>query len=269
MNGQQEAVGKSEEALDHTDTTQSFWEVGNYRKVVRRIDDGAKLTSDLTKMIQERADVEARYIRHLQQWAKKWEDLIHRGPEYGTTENGWKAIVMEAVRVAEVHEGCRKKLEEVARRALEWKPQQYHKTMAGRLKESKRSDESFTKAQKLWAKDLEYNNKAKKAFYNASRELEATNAALAAAEANTTASNAQEQIYKLKERREKIDKEVDKTRQKYQDRLCELFHQKNHFVEDTEREFERSQAFEKQRLLFFRDILVSVKLSLDVTVDDK
>ena len=269
MNGHSGSeAGKLDEAPD-MDTSQSFWEVGNYRKVVRRIDDGAKLTSDLAKMIQERAEVESRYIRHLHHWSKKWEELVHRGPEYGTTEAGWKAVVVEAVRVAEVHEGRRKKLEDVAKNVLEWKSQQYHKTIAGRLRESKRAEESFGKAQKIWAKDLDHNNKAKKAFHNASRELETTNAALAAAETNTTVANIQEQIYKLKERRDKVEKEVDKTRQKYQDRLCELFHQKNHYVEDMEREFERSQAFEKQRLLFFRDILVCIKQALDITVDDR
>ena len=84
-----------EDLLDVQARSDSFWDIGNYKKVVRRIDDGARLCSDLTKMAQERADIEAKYARHLQAWSKKWEDIVSKGPEYGSLETGWKATFKE------------------------------------------------------------------------------------------------------------------------------------------------------------------------------
>ena len=51
--------------------TDSFWDIGNYKRVVKRVDDGAKLCVEYGKMINERAEIEAKYAKRLQEWAKK------------------------------------------------------------------------------------------------------------------------------------------------------------------------------------------------------
>ena len=87
VNGEHGVVTRSEEDLSLiVAKTDSFWDIGNYKRVVKRTDDGARLCSDFIKMVQERADIEAKYVKNLQHWSKKWEDLVSKGPEYGSLE---------------------------------------------------------------------------------------------------------------------------------------------------------------------------------------
>lgn len=261
-------TAKSEEELDFIAHSQSFWDIGNYRKVVKRVDDGARLCSDLIKMSQERAEIEAKYAKHLQQWTKKWEDTIMKGPEYGSLEIGWKAVSLEGTRLAEIHYDCREKLEEVVKRMSDWKHQRYHRTMpSGKLKEVKKAEDGYQKAQKLWAKDLVRNSKAKKAYHQVSRELEALNSVLTSAEMSSEVPP--EQLQKLREKVEKMEREKQRSREKYIERLDELQHQKKHYVEDMKREFDKSQAFELQRQRFTQDCLFSLKKAVDLSDDER
>ena len=52
--------------------------------MVQRIDDGARLTDGLMQCIGERAELEMKYAKGLKTWAKKWEDVSIKGPEYGS-----------------------------------------------------------------------------------------------------------------------------------------------------------------------------------------
>lgn len=259
---------KSEEDLDIVALCQSFWDIGNYRKVVRRVEDGARLCNDLIKMGQERAEIETKYAKQLQQWTKKWEDVIMKGPEYGTLETGWKAVSLEGSRLAEIHIDCKEKLEEVVRQMTEWRHRHYHRTMpSGKLKETKKADDGFQKAQKLWAKDLARNNKAKKSYHQVSRELEALNSALTTAEMSSEVTA--EQLQKLREKVEKLEREKQRSREKYIERLDELQHQKKHYIEDMKREFDKTQTFELQRQRFTQECLFSLKKAVDLSKSER
>lgn len=39
----------------------NFWEINNYKKTVKRMDDGARLCEDFMKMVSERAEIESSY----------------------------------------------------------------------------------------------------------------------------------------------------------------------------------------------------------------
>ena len=45
--------------------TGSFWLEGNYKKIVKKIDDGAKLCDELSAMMAERAEIESLYAKKL------------------------------------------------------------------------------------------------------------------------------------------------------------------------------------------------------------
>lgn len=262
------SLAKSEEELDLVAQTQSFWDIGNYRKVVRRIDDGAKLCSELMKMIQERSYIESKYVKHLRQWSKKWEEYANKGPEYGTLENGWKSLTLEASRQADIHDEISKKVKDIAKRVVEWRSQHYHKAISGQWKETKRADDGFNKAQKPWSKNLSRCNKAKKAYHNTSKELDAITLSLSNAETNYTESTL-EQIQKLREKKEKTEKEKEKNLEKYKDRLTDVVHDKNRYLEDMQREFDKCQVFEKTRIEFFKEVLMSMKTMIDMSKDDR
>ena len=214
-----------EDILDVTAKTDSFWDIGNYKKVVKRIDDGARLCSDMVKMAQERAEIEAKYARHLQAWAKKWEDIISKGPEYGTLESGWKAMFTKASRMAEVHsEMCKKINDDIIESIQSWKNDNFHKSLMA-LKETKKAEDHFAKAQKPWEKRLDKSNRCRKSYHQAGRDLDALEAALHEAETNDSISP--EQCAKVRDKTEKAQREVDKALQKYKEKLGDVQHYKS------------------------------------------
>ena len=57
----------------------SFWELENYKRTVKRVEDGARLCDELIKLIHSRAEIEKKYSSELRTWAKTWNDKIDKG----------------------------------------------------------------------------------------------------------------------------------------------------------------------------------------------
>ena len=222
-------LAKSEEDLLHLEAkSDSFWDIGNYQKVVKRIENGARLCGDFVKMAQERADIEAKYSRGLQQWSKKWEELVSKGPEYGSMEVGWKASLKEANQVADIHaKVCSKIQHDIINGIQIWKGNHFHKSLRG-LKETKKAEESFTQAQKPWLKRLQKSNRSRKSYHKAAYDLEILQGKLRLAE--TSSEISPEQCAKTREKCEQAETTFDKALDKYKLRLGELQHYQSRFV---------------------------------------
>ena len=220
---------KSEEDLTQMEPkTDSFWDIGNYKRVVKRMDDGAKLCSEFVKMAQERAEIEAKYVKGLQQWARRWEDSISKGPEYGSLEVGWKAVLKEATRMSETYVDIHRKiLNDIIESVNAWKSQNYHRSML-HFKECKKVEDGFFKSQKPWAKKLGKSNRARKAYHHAAKELEMQTNSLQLAENNPDYS--MEQCGKVREKRDRAQKDMDKVLAKYKERLSDLQHYQSRLV---------------------------------------
>lgn len=54
-------------------------QVGNYKRAVKRFDDGHRLCNDLMGCLQERAKIEKSYGDQLTTWSKRWRQLIEKG----------------------------------------------------------------------------------------------------------------------------------------------------------------------------------------------
>lgn len=254
----------SDENLQYSAASDSFWDVGNFKRTVKRIDDGAKLCDEFMKLVTERAEIEAKYAFKLKAWAKKWEECIRSGQEYGSMEAAMRGTVSEAESRAEIHMLCRDKLiEDVHESIKKWKVENYHKGIF-QWKETKEAEEGFTKAQKPWAKRLGKVERAKKSYHVASRNTEQAQR-LENEVSNDTDLKSAEKHKKLQDATEKAKREMEKCKEKYELRLDEITSYNSQYERDMIQEFEKCQENEDKRLVFFRDTLVQYHKCLDIS----
>ncbi|KAL3058225.1 protein kinase C and casein kinase substrate in neurons protein 1 [Trematomus bernacchii] len=259
--------GAYDESASQEETTDSFWEVGNYKRTVKRIDDGHRLCNDLMNCIQERAKIEKGYAQQLTEWSKRWRQLVDKGPQYGTVERAWFGMMTEAEKVSELHQEVKNSLiNEDFEKVKNWQKDLYHKQMMGGFKETKEADEGFKKAQKPWAKKLKELEAAKKSYHMACKEekLASTREANSKGEASVAA----DQQKKLSEKLEKCKQDSQKAKEKYEKALDELSKCTPQYMENMELVFDQSQQFEEKRLSFLREVLLDVKRHLNLTEDE-
>uniref|UniRef100_A0A8C3A3L6 Protein kinase C and casein kinase substrate in neurons 1b n=1 Tax=Cyclopterus lumpus TaxID=8103 RepID=A0A8C3A3L6_CYCLU len=243
-----------------------LWKVGNYKRTVKRIDDGHRLCNDLMNCIQERAKIEKAYSQQLTEWSKRWRQLVDKGPQYGTVERAWMGVMTEAEKVSELHQEVKNNLtNEDFEKVKNWQKDLYHKQMMGGFKETKETDEGFKKAQKPWAKKLKELEAAKKSYHMACKEekLASTREANTKGEASVTA----DQQKKLHEKVDKCKQDSQKAKEKYEKALDELSKCTPQYMENMEQVFDQCQQFEEKRLSFLREVLLDVKRHLNLTED--
>merc|ERR1712156_785642 len=228
-------------------------------------EDGNKLCNELSLLIQERADIEKAYAKQLKSWAAKWNNIIEKGPEYGTTEAAYKAILVESDRRCDLHVRVKEDLNfKVINQLKQWQKENYHKSMM-QLKEKKDMDDQFKKVQKPWAKLLAKVNKAKGDYHSACKaEKTAINQ-----ERNATGDSTMspDQMKKLQDRVSKCKDEVNKCREKYQVALQDINNYNAKYMEEMTNVFEECQRKEAQRLQEFKDILFGVQRCLNISED--
>lgn len=243
----------------------SFWEPGNYKRTTKRIEDGNKLCGDLMSLVGERAEIERNYSKQLKAWATKWNNIIEKGPEYGTMEAAWKAVLVESDRRCDLHNRVRDDLQMKANNELKnWQKENYHKSLM-QIKEKKEMDDAFKKAQKPWAKFLHKVNKSKSDYHNACKsEKSAINMER---NASGDSSVSEDHMKKLRDRVSKTKDAVSRCRDSYENALHDLNNYNAKYMEDMTDVFERCQRMEAQRLQRFKEILFAVQKCLNISED--
>ncbi|KAG8007592.1 Protein kinase C and casein kinase substrate in neurons protein 1, partial [Nibea albiflora] len=125
--------------------------VGNYKRTVKRIDDGHRLCNDLMSCIQERAKIEKAYAQQLTEWSKRWRQLVDKGPQYGTVERAWMAVMTEAEKVSDLHQEVKNNLINVDFEKLEAAKKTFH--MACKEEKLASSREANSKGEAAMAAD--------------------------------------------------------------------------------------------------------------------
>uniref|UniRef100_A0A8C6WJQ1 Protein kinase C and casein kinase substrate in neurons 1b n=1 Tax=Neogobius melanostomus TaxID=47308 RepID=A0A8C6WJQ1_9GOBI len=239
--------------------------VGNYKRTVKRIDDGHRLCNDLMNCIQERAKIEKAYAQQLTEWSKRWRQLVEKGPQYGTVERAWFGVMAEAEKVSELHQEVKNNLlNDDFEKVKNWQKDSYHKQMIGGFKETKEAEEGFRKAQKPWAKKLKELETAKKSYHMACKEEKL--ASMREANSKGEASVAVDHQKKLQEKVEKCKQDSQKVSlRSYEKALDELNKCTPQYMENMEQMFGQCQQFEEKRLAFIREVLLDVKRHLNLT----
>ncbi|XP_040163008.1 protein kinase C and casein kinase II substrate protein 3 isoform X1 [Anopheles arabiensis] len=243
----------------------SFWELNNYKRTTKRIEDGYKLCTELQTLIQERAEIEKAYAKNLKAWSKKWGELIEKGPEYGTTEAAWKGMLTEAERLSDLHLKIKANLcTDVTLQIKEWQKDNYHKSMM-QIKERKEMEDQFKRAQKPWAKLLASAEKAKADYHAACKmEKSATNQER---NASSDSSMSNDQLKKMQERVQKLKDDVAKSRDRYEQTLSEIKEYNPVYIESMTNVFRKCQEMEETRLCFFKNVLFSIHKCLNISED--
>lgn len=80
---------------------------------------------------------------------------VSSGPQYGSLERAWVAIMTEADKVSELHQDVKNNLlNEDLEKVKNWQKDAYHKQIMGGFRETKEAEDGFRKAQKPWAKKM-------------------------------------------------------------------------------------------------------------------
>uniref|UniRef100_A0A8C4WU53 Protein kinase C and casein kinase substrate in neurons 3 n=1 Tax=Eptatretus burgeri TaxID=7764 RepID=A0A8C4WU53_EPTBU len=247
-------------------TSESFWEVGNYKHTVRRVDDGHRLCSDMINCLHERGRLEKAYAQQLQEWAKKWKPNIEKGPQYGTIAKAWIALLSEAESRADLHAEVRSLLlRSDEERVRAWQRDSFHRAIMGTFKESRDVEEAFRKAQKPWAKRLKEVETSKKAYHTTCKEERLAENREGTARADS--AMAADQLKKFTDKLDKCRQDTLKARERYERALQDLNTLTPKYMEDMEAVFDTCQAVELKRLSFFREVLLSVRHHLDLSVN--
>ncbi|XP_041833597.1 protein kinase C and casein kinase substrate in neurons protein 2 isoform X1 [Melanotaenia boesemani] len=249
-------------------SSDSFWEIGNYKRTVKRVDDGNRLCNELMSCLHERARIEKAYAQQLTEWGKRWRQLIEKGPQYGSLERSWAALCTEAEKVSDLHMEVKSALMgEDYEKLKNWQKDAYHKQMIGGFKETKEAEDGFRKAQKPWAKKLKEVDVMKKSYHSACKEEKL--AVSREANSKLESNNNPEAQKKLQEKVEKCQQEVQKTKERYEKSLDELDKLNSQYMENMEQVFEQWQQFEDKRICFFKELLLEVKQHLDLSANPR
>lgn len=231
-------------------TSDSFWEISQYKRTVRRCEDGYKLCNDLVQMISDRADIEKAYAKSLKSWSKKWHEYLLKGSEYGTMKATWVSALNEADKIAEIHHTTHNVLnEELNNDIKSWQKANYMKSIVNQLKLAKEYEEEFKKAQKPWSKKYTLVDKTKKEYHSACKSFQS-----AKVQHNNSLSDnsiSPDQKKKLEDKVEKYKKEVEITKNKYKQALDDINSCNSRYIEDMTTVYKKCDQFEKDRLEFF------------------
>lgn len=261
LNVMSKSKGKSR--FDATPSGESFWDLGNYKYVLKRCDNGNKLSGDLADMITERGKLEEAYAKSLRQWAKKWSDYLeNESCEYGTTKDAWHGFLEAAGnRTAEVHsDACKSLVNSPVFKVKEWTKKKYEKHYIN-YKQTKEFEQEFEAAEKSW---LELNEKLKKCrrdYYDAHRTV--LQCDKTAKEARVNPKVSQDQRDKLDEKTKRAREDVERSRARYKDTLTEMDIYKPEHMRKMLDVFARTQTFEQERMLFVKQTLAECYDILD------
>ncbi|XP_029440008.1 protein kinase C and casein kinase II substrate protein 3-like [Rhinatrema bivittatum] len=245
----------------------SFWKPNHYQSTVKRTEDGHHLCHEIVACFQDRAKIERQYAAQMEDWTRKWKPLVNGSSMYGSLLRAWQAFMSATERLSQLHTEIQKTLVmEDGNKIRDWQKDTYHRKIFGGFKESYEIESGFSKAQKPWAKKFKKLDKSKAAYHKACKKVH-----LAKVRENSSRMSpelSQEKQKKLHEEKEKCSQEMQKVRQRYEKALQELNRYSPKYMEEMELVFDQSQQFERKRILFLKQVFLSIHKHLDISSNE-
>ncbi|VDD81689.1 unnamed protein product [Mesocestoides corti] len=259
----------------------NFWEPHEYSRTVKRLENANKLCSEFALMIQERSEIERAYASNLRKFAFRLDLFLRSGLEYGTCSNILSGLAKEAEDTAELHSNFATNLLNPVQSSIKnWQKENFHKSsMSSSLKEVKSLDSDFENAQKTWYKHYKQVNRCKKEYFHAckivrSQQVQVQNAKN---EPFGTPEQVTSPVFKpyrpkrflglrkMEEKLRKATSEEEKTRRAYEEAVAALQDVTPRYIDDMTQVFNKAQAFEKERINFFKQQAMQMHDVLDVS----
>lgn len=241
----------------------SFWDIGNYKYTLKRCDNGYVLGEKLINMLSERAKIEEDYSKSLKTWSKKWNTYLDRNSSEGEeTKKGWKGLLEVGNQTAEIHSDlCKKIINEPVLKIKNWLKEKYEKSFIN-FKITKEFDNEFETAEKSWAELFDKLKKSKNEFFDANQTVKQSSKNFNLAESNPKYTL--DQRNRLEEKAKRSMEEKEKAKRLYTDTLTEMdLYKPRHIAKMTE-VFEKTQNFELERIIFFKQIFLKCQELLQI-----
>ena len=242
---------------------ESFWEPGNFKVALKRCDNGHKLGDELADMITERAKLEEQYVKSLRAWYKKWDEHLRsrESSEYESTKSGWLTFVRLGEQTAAVHAGMAKELhEKPVQKIKRWLKHNYTKNFIN-FKQTKEFEAEFALASRHWIEHWEKLKKCKRDYNEAGHARRAADDECAKAAPSTKLS--QEHKAKLAEKAKRAREQQEACANAYKDQLDQLELLKPMYVEKMREVYAKTDAFEMERMMFFKQTFAECRQVLE------
>ncbi|XP_075245940.1 uncharacterized protein LOC142339638 [Convolutriloba macropyga] len=236
--------------------TKPFWELDGYKEVMKRSQNSNNQLTALKKMLEERAQCEKAYADSLFKWSLTWKKAAESGPEEEHFREAWIAFTKEADAVREIHMEIANNLRAVRKTVSDWQLDNYKKSHT-----LKNIEKGFKNTQDLWADKLKRVNDRQNKYYSACKEEHNVK------QKNKTQSvseQSDEQKRKAQQRENKAHNDVLAAQEKYKKAVNELHGDRDRHRRDMENQFGHAQDFEKNRLMFTKQSMVSMCGNLNV-----
>ncbi|XP_065070318.1 protein kinase C and casein kinase substrate in neurons protein 1-like [Rhopilema esculentum] len=165
--------------------------------------------------------------------------------------------------MADIHLAIQGKVFEVSQQIQVWKAESYHKGIIG-LKETKKVDEGFIKAQKPWAKKYEDVIKGKNSYHLACQTLDTLKAQQEEIKANKESST-QDQVMKIENKVKKAVQDRENVLETYKEALRDIGNYNQKYREDMVYEYDKFETLESKRKEFVIGKVKDYKECVDVS----
>ncbi|KAM7535300.1 hypothetical protein Aperf_G00000100373 [Anoplocephala perfoliata] len=242
----------------------SFWEPHQYSRTVKRVENANKLCSELVLMIQERSDIEKAYAANLRKFASRLDLFLKSGLEYGTGANVISSLAKESEDTAELHSNIASGLINPVQLGIKnWQKENFHKhSISSSLKEVKNFDSEFETAQKTWYKNYKQVNRCKKDYFHACKVVRSLQVQVQ--NAKNEPFGTPEQLRKMEDKLRKATFEEQKAKKAYEEAIAGLNDVTPRYMNDMTQVFNKAQAFERERLNYFKQQALQMQEVLDI-----
>ncbi|EGD82868.1 hypothetical protein PTSG_03499 [Salpingoeca rosetta] len=246
---------KKIQEANNLESVPNFWQVGEFKRAVQRLDAGATLLDDFSRLVLERAHIEKKYAQMLASWSKKWNDKITKGHEDsdGTLKPAWHSLLTEADQLSEVHANNDTQLREsVQKEVTKWRKSTYTRQLRG-WRVTKDAHDQFVKAQKPWAKRMKTAKKSKKSYYAACQNRDSLKSKLDTAKSDPNLS--EEDKTKLETKVSKALAIAHETRKSYEESINSLNQDRPRYETEMKKTFDFCEDIEQRRQDFFKEMM--------------